>query len=91
MNVLDLTVIHQLLVEHLEQLIRLSEEEMILSVDARAYVNREISSLTQKLSLLDAELARSKSRKMEELSVRLHLQNLLYLVQSGEYPIKEIH
>lgn len=91
MKIFDLMALHQFTSEQLGRLIELSEMELAFSEDAIAYIYVEISSLTEKLSLLATELARSKSQQTSELGTKLHLQNVMYLVQSGEYPIKEAH
>lgn len=90
MNTLDLMILHKLKSKHLEEW-KVITTMLVLSSDAMVYINREISILTEELSLLDTELARTKSQQLNELGTKLHLQNVLYLVQSGEYPLREAH
>lgn len=91
MKIIDLMVLHQLTSEQLERLMEFSKMKSVFSEDAIAYIYAEISSLTEKLSLLDTELARTKSQQLNELGAKLNLQNVLYLVQAGEYPLREAH
>lgn len=91
MNIVDLMALHQATSEQLGRLIEFSKMELVFSEDAIAYIHVEISSLTEKLNLLDTELARMKSQQLNELGAKLHLQNVLYLIRSGEYPLIEVH